>query len=348
MSLSVIVPILNEGDHLPRLFSTLGSQQGCEFELILIDGGSTDGSLEMAERLASDAPFACHIVNSERGRGRQLNKGRALSTGRTLLFLHADSQFLEEDSLTRALNCLDDSIADAGHERFAGHFALRFDGQGTDHSFGFYFLESKAQLDRPGCIHGDQGYLIRRNFFDQVGPFQESLGFLEDNRLAQAVRQQGRWLLLPPVVLTSSRRFHQEGFRQRQLLNALIMGLEAVGRDDLLTLFPDIYRQQSRTRQLDSRPFFQHLATCLAAQSRPERRRFWYRIGRYLVANAWQLAFCCDVRRAFRRGLEPGTGPAPVLKFYDRYVFWVLNHRLGHSAAALLARIWFVCQFTGR
>ena len=86
MSLSVIVPILNEGDHLPRLFSTLGSQQGCEFELILIDGGSTDGSLEMAERLASDAPFACHIVNSERGRGRQLIRGAPLAPAEPCCF----------------------------------------------------------------------------------------------------------------------------------------------------------------------------------------------------------------------------------------------------------------------
>ncbi|MEZ4485521.1 MAG: hypothetical protein R2864_13350 [Syntrophotaleaceae bacterium] len=93
---------------------------------------------------------------------------------------------------------------------------------------------------------------MRRKFFDQVGPFAESLGFLEDNRLAQEIRQKGSWLLLPVELLTSSRRFRQEGFRQRQVLNALIMALDAVGRDDLLGLLPEIYRQQRRTRVLSS------------------------------------------------------------------------------------------------
>lgn len=348
MTLSIVVPILNETDQLPGLFRTLSSQTGCEFELVLVDGGSTDGSLEMAEKLASAAPFPCRLGSSRRGRGRQLNKGGGLSTGRTLLFLHADSQFVETHALARALDRLDHTIAEAGHERFAGHFALRFDQQDSEHSFGFYFLECKAQLDRPACIHGDQGYLMRRNFFDQVGPFDESLGFLEDNRLAKAVRQKGRWLLLPAVVLTSSRRFREEGFRQRQALNALIMSLEAIGRDDLLSVFPDIYRQQSRTRQLHLSPFFHNLATWLAAQSRPERWRFWCRIGRYLVANAWQLAFYRDVRRAFRQGLEPGAGPCSALEFFDRFVLSLIDHPFGHCAAALLAWIGFRAQLIGR
>jgi len=206
---------------------------------------------------------------------------------------------------------------------------------------GLYFLECKASLDRPGCIHGDQGYLLRRSFFDQIGPFDETLGFLEDNRLAQAVRQKGCWLLLPVVLQTSSRRFAQEGFRQRQTLNALIMNLEAIGRVDLLKSLPGIYRQQNRTKELQLLPFFKELGNRLSQQSRAEQRQFWRRTGRHMIANAWHLAFWLDVRRSFRRGLDPGGGQIPLLNFFDHYLFRMIDHSVGYWFAGLLAWGWF-------
>ncbi|MCD4688323.1 MAG: glycosyltransferase, partial [Desulfuromonadaceae bacterium] len=250
MILSIVIPILNEVDQLPELFGTLADQVGIAFEVILIDGGSVDGSLERAEALAGVASFPCRVESGPRGRGRQQNEGVKLSTGKSLLFLHADCRFGDDMALAKALRYLEESIEKVGHSRLAGHFAVRFRSESLTPSLGFYFLESKACLDRPGCIHGDQGYLLRRTFFDQIGPFDETLGFLEDIRLAQAVRQTGGWLLLPVIVQTSSRRFAQEGFRQRQALNALIMNLEAVGRIDLLRSLPGIYRQQKRAQEL--------------------------------------------------------------------------------------------------
>jgi len=344
MTLSVIVPILNEADQLPELFSALSRQVGVAFELVLVDGGSTDGSLELARKLAVEASFSCRFCSSRRGRGRQMNQGVALSSGKTLLFLHADSRFVEPHALASALAYLDDRIAATGHERIAGHFAIRFQQYDSGSALGFYFLECKARLDRTGCIHGDQGFLLQRSFFDQVGPFDESLGFLEDNRLAQAVRHNGAWLLLPSVLLTSSRRFQQEGFRQRQVLNVVIMSLEAVGRGDLLELLPGIYRQQDGTGKLQLQPFFQILTCHLANQSRLERLKFWYRTGRYAVANAWQMAFYRDVRRAFHRGLEPGGGSTPCLQFFDRFLFRLIDHPLGYGCAAVLAWTWCLAQ----
>lgn len=341
MPLSVIVPILNETDHLPALFSTLRSQAGIDFELILVDGGSTDSSQELAGKLADQAGFPCRFANSGSGRGRQMNQGVQLSSGETLLFLHADSRFVEPHALAKALDCLDKRISASGHDRFAGHFAMRFQKSTGCFAPGFYYLESKARLERAGCIHGDQGFLLRRSFFDRVGPFDESLAFLEDNRLAQQVRGQGDWLLLPAELLTSSRRFHEEGFRQRQMLNALIMNLEAVGQGDLLAILPDIYRQQDRTRKLQLRPFFRKLACCLSQKPLAERLRFWYGSGRYLVANAWQLAFYLDVRRAYRAGLDPGEGRRQYLRFFDCFLFRLIDHPPGYCCAALLTWVGF-------
>ncbi len=341
MTLSVVIPILNEVDQLSQLFATLADQTGIAFEVILIDGGSTDGSLERAEELAGRASFPCRVGSGQRGRGRQLNEGVKLSVGESLLFLHADSQFVDGMALANALNYLNKAILSAGHSRIAGHFSLRFQRESSKPSLGFYFLECKARLDRPGCIHGDQGYLLRRSFFDQIGPFDVVLGFLEDNRLAQAVRQAGCWLLLPVILQTSSRRFAREGFRQRQVLNALIMNLEAIGRTDLLRLLPGIFRQKSRTQELQSLPFFQNLDGRLSRQSQTERQLFWYRTGRYLVANAWQLAFWWDVRRAFLRGLEPGAGRRSLLNVFDRCLFRLIDHSVGYWFAGLFIRGWF-------
>ena len=341
MILSVVIPILNEVDQLPQLFDTLAGQARIAFEVILIDGGSSDGSLERAEELADRATFPCRVGSGPRGRGRQLNEGVKLSTGHSLLFLHADSQFGETLALAKALMYLDEGIEKVGHSRVAGHFTLRFQVESATPSFGFYFLESKACLDRPGCIHGDQGYLLRRSFFQEIGPFDETLGFLEDNRLAQAVRQKGCWLLLPVVLLTSSRRFVQEGFRQRQVLNALIMNLEAIGRIDLLKSLPGVYRQQDRTKGLQLLPFFQELSNRLSQQSRAAQRLFWRRTGRYMIANAWQLAFWWDVRRSFRRGLDPGVGRNSFLNHFDRYLLRMIDHFIGHWFAGLLAWSWF-------
>jgi rSAM/selenodomain-associated transferase 2 len=341
MMLSIVIPILNEVDQLPQLFDTLADQAGIAFEVILIDGGSTDGSRELAEELADRVAFPCRVESGPRGRGRQLNEGVKLSTGHSLLFLHADSQFRENMALAKALKSLDEGIEKVGHPRVAGHFSVRFLSESSKPSLSLYFLECKATLDRSGCIHGDQGYLLRRSFFYQIGPFDETLGFLEDVRLAQAVRQVGCWLLLPVVLQTSNRRFEQEGFRQRQVLNALIMNLEAIGRIDLLKSLPAIYRQQSRTKGLQIQPFFQELSNRLSQQSRAAQRLFWRRTGRYMIANAWQLAFWWDVRSSFRRGYAPSIGRNLFLSRFDRYLFRMIDHSVGHWFAGLLAWSWF-------
>lgn len=348
MMLSVIVPILNETDQLPKLFGMLSHQAGISFELVLIDGGSTDGSLERAKDLAAGVSFPCRIAASAKGRGRQLNEGARLSSGETLLFLHADSQFIDGMALAKALDCFHKAIQSVGHFRIAGHFSLKFQNDTPKPHFGFYYLESKARLDRPGCIHGDQGYLFQRCFFDQVGPFDESLGFLEDNRLAQSVRDSGRWVLLPIELLTSSRRFVQEGFRQRQILNALIMNLGALGLNEWLRGLPDIYRQQNHAQELHLLPFFQDIDSRLSQLSRKERQHFWCQTGHYLVANAWQLAFWVGVKRSYHRGLCPGEGRRTVLRIFDRILYPLVDHSLGYWLAGLLTRHWFQGQLKKR
>jgi rSAM/selenodomain-associated transferase 2 len=339
--LSVIVPALNEADTLPALFTMLSRQEQVAFELILADGGSTDGTAERAQELANEAPFSCRIVRSGKGRGRQLNAGARQARSETLLFLHADSAFPDPLALRRGLDALAAALARRGDASVAGRFALRFDVPPERYGFGYYYYECKARLGRPEGIHGDQGFLLPRPFFAALGGFDERLALLEDNRFAEAVCREGEWLLLPAEIVTSARRFDAEGLAERQTLNALIMNFAAIGWDDFFRTASALYRRQDLACRLQLLPFFRAIRELLVQLPWRQRFALWYRTGDYVCPNAWQLAFALDVRRNFRRGLAAGEGGTPLLDWFDRWYPPLTDHPPGRLAAAGLVWLWF-------
>lgn len=347
--LSIIVPTLNEAEALPGLFSMLTAQRDVAFEVILSDGGSTDGTVERAGRLGEEAPFACTVLKGERGRARQLNAGAGTARGETLLFLHADSFLVDSLALRRSLDALSAVIADGGDEKVAGHFALRFDRRDESPSPAYRYYEFKARLDRPGCTHGDQGFMLLCAFFRNVGPFDESLPLLEDTRLAEKIRSEGRWLLLPAEIRTSARRFETEGLYERQLLNALIMNFAAIGWDAFFRAVPGIYRGQDGAGRLRLHPFLNAIRELLRPLPWRERCRLWYETGRFVRANAWQLALALDVRRNFRRGVPLEEMTNPALDLFDRWFDRLTDHPPGRLVATALVRCWFflICRRLG-
>lgn len=319
ITLSVIVPVLNEAEGLAVLFATLGRQTGIDFELLLCDGGSDDGTPLLAQQLTAIAPFPCRILETARGRAMQLNAGAAVAIGDWFLFLHADSCFEADDALATGVTALRQAGAQHGPPWMAGHFALRFARRDPKPSFPYYFWECKARLNRPGCIHGDQGFLLSRSCFAQVGPFDPSLPFLEDDRLAAQVFAQGEWLLLPAQIVTSARRFEREGLYRRQLLNAVILTLAALGRDELLRTLPGLYVRPDQRGRLPLKPLVAQLHRSFKALSPLERRQQWRAAGHYARANLWQLGLLLDTRRNFRHGLPPGIG---ATSWVDRFARW--------------------------
>ncbi|WP_243373236.1 TIGR04283 family arsenosugar biosynthesis glycosyltransferase [Geotalea sp. SG265] len=339
--LSVIVPVYNEAGVIEGLFRTLKAQEGVAFELIVCDGGSTDATVTQTWSLGEDAPFPVSVIHCDKGRGRQLNAGAAASCGDTILFLHADSSFAAGDALKQGMQSLDKTIAARGDDRVAGHFALHFLRNGQKPSFGYHYLESKARLSRRHCIHGDQCFLLRRAFFRRIGPFEEPLPFLEDTRFAEAVTEQGEWILLPAIVQTSARRFETEGFMRRQTLNAVVLNLLAIDREDFLLEIPCIYATQDRAGELQLLPFFQLLRSRIADLPWRERLKLWLDTGRYVRDNAWQLALALDIWRNHKRGYAAGEGTLSILHFYDRLLDRLSDHAPGRLTAMALVRIWF-------
>jgi len=332
--LSVVVPVYNESETLPTLLTSLAAQQQVRFELLVCDGGSDDDTRDVLRETA--LPFPCQLIVSDKGRGRQLNAGVRAACASTLLFLHADCVFPDPLAFRKGL----DALIAAGSE-VAGHFALRFAAQGGSRSPGYYFYECKARLHRPGCTHGDQGFLIGRQLFELIGPFDETLGLLEDTRLADRLYEQGKWLLLPANIVTSLRRFLVEGLYQRQLLNALIMNFAAIGWMEIFERLPALYRSQDRTAPLQLLPFFREIRERLNPLPLRRRWRLWYLTGCYVRQNAWQLAFALDVRARRRRGVPAGTEPAPSLRRFDRWWDRLTDHPPGCAVTALLVWLWF-------
>ncbi|HEY0783212.1 MAG TPA: TIGR04283 family arsenosugar biosynthesis glycosyltransferase [Thermoanaerobaculia bacterium] len=199
--LSVVIPALDERDHLPRLLRCLLAAEDA-VEIVVADGGSTDGTWE----LRHDFPSVT-FIRAPRGRALQLNAGAAAARGRHLLFLHADTlPPLNVPGLVEAAIDRDGAIA--------GAFRLAFDD-------GHPLLRLYAWCSR--CNHalftyGDQGLFLRRDTFDALGGFAP-IPLMEDVDLVRRLRRLGRFAKLPATVVTSARRFRARGIVRQQLLN---------------------------------------------------------------------------------------------------------------------------------
>ena len=338
--ISLIVPILNEAPELPGLFASLTAQEGAPFEVILCDGGSSDGSQQLCHELGADAPFAVYMVSTPRGRGRQMNAGAGIARSDLLLFLHADSRFSRSDELKVAISACRELPQESAECR-AFRFRLRFRRQDARPSLAYCFYESKARLDRADCIRGDQGFLLRRTLFDGLGGFDTSLPFLEDVRLAAAISEKGRWLLLPADISTSARRFEREGLYERQVINAIITNAVAAGWMDFFTALPGLYHCNSVSGRLQLFPLLDGIRVLLAAKPPAWRRPFWKATGRHVAGNIWQLFFWLDVRASFIRGSAPDGVSTRWLDWFQRNLARPACGRLAEGVTAAAVRIWF-------
>ena len=290
--LSVIVPVFNEKGNIAPFLRAIGEQRAVCLELIVSDGASTDDSIGAVQRFAQGAPFPVRVIGGAKGRAGQLNRGAGVARGGTLLFLHIDSGCTDPLALRKGLDAL--KTAACRGARVAGRFALAFDFDGAT-PLPYRFYGAKATLDRAGCTHGDQGFVIGREFFCEVGPYDTTLPLMEDTFLAERVRQAGRWLLLPARIFTSPRRFLAEGLLPRQTLNAILMNLAAIGQLSLIHSLKKSYRSHDATERLRLRPFLAPLKESIAHLPRAQRRRLWHQTGAYVRGKAWQIPFFLDL-----------------------------------------------------
>ncbi|MGQ0586657.1 MAG: TIGR04283 family arsenosugar biosynthesis glycosyltransferase, partial [Gammaproteobacteria bacterium] len=286
--LTVVIPTLNEAFVLPALLEDLRGQSGVALQVVVADGGSTDGTPEVATRAGAT------LVSAPRGRGAQMNAGARAARAGMLLFLHADSRLESPTQLREAL----DALGAAG-TRAAGHWPLRFARTRGGKELFYRYLEEKTALNRPGTINGDQGLMIGADYFRELGGFDQRLPFLEDPLIAAKVLASGQWTLLPGRLTTSARRFETEGERRRYTLMALIMGMHVAGADEFLAHSREIYATQGTTGRLKLGPALALAWRVLLEAGWRRACGIVLRAGRYTRQNSWQPFFWCDV--ALRR-----------------------------------------------
>lgn len=211
MPLSVIIPTLNEAAQLPRTLQSVVTQDhACE--IIVVDGGSTDGT----RALASDA--AC-LLEAPRGRARQMNAGARVATGEAFLFLHADTR-LPPGAFAQIWQ----TLRTPGTE--AGAFRLAFDRSSP--LLDFYAWCTRWPL--PQICFGDRGLFVTRAAFEAVGGFPDQPVF-EDLDLVRALHRRGGFRFLDAAVTTSARRFSAMGTLKQQVLNAFLWTRYMAGAD---------------------------------------------------------------------------------------------------------------------
>jgi len=345
--LSIVIPTFNEADRLLSVLNSLSIQQGLLLEVIVVDAGSMDNTLNVAQEYLhkSGLVFQCLCCEAA-GRGQQMNLGASVAQASDLLFLHADTQIDNSFLLKNAKTYLDNIRQKVASCYVAGHFSLRFQRGHAEPSLAYFYYEAKTTLNRPYCINGDQGFWMSKNFFHNLGQFDQSLPYMEDARLSQQIFKKGRWVTLPGLVYSSARRFETEGLSSRQTLNALLCNFDYIGFNRFFSEATDAYKQQDETKPLNLLPFFTSIRRINKQEGWRKAMVYWFRTGRFVASNAWQIAFFMDCYCYYKKNyvIYEDTEHV-VLKFYDRWLTFILCSTPSAVMTAWLAFLWFYSLF---
>ncbi len=194
MLISIIVPALNEAEGIAATLRSLGELEG-EKEIIVVDGGSTDATRDIA------SVHGAIVLQAPRGRGTQQHAGACRATGDVLWFLHADTVPPSHAMADIRRQLTDPSVA-------GGNFGLLFDGPSRA---ARQLTAIYPALRRLGLCYGDSGIFIRREIYDGIGGFRP-LALFEDLDLLRRMRAAGHFAHLHSRIRTSSRRFEQRNF----------------------------------------------------------------------------------------------------------------------------------------
>lgn len=193
MTVSVIIPVLNEASVIEKTLRHTKALHG-DFEIIVVDGGSSDATASIAGSLTT-------LINSSRGRWTQMNTGAKSASGEILLFLHADTLLP-----IGAFTAIEHSLSNL--KVIGGRFNLRLDENGWKYRLVGSSINLRDRLIKG--FTGDQAIFIRKSAFEHLGGYR-ALPLMEDLDLGVRMCRSGKVVRLPLTVITSARRWKNNG-----------------------------------------------------------------------------------------------------------------------------------------
>lgn len=205
--ISIIIPVFNEVNTINRLLFHLENSisQTIDFEIIVVDGGSNDGSQKVIQNHQKVA-----LLHTKKGRAQQLNAGAKIATAEVLYFLHCDS-FPPKD--------FDRLIMDQVQKgNKAGCFRMKFDYQHPVLAISQWF----TRINHISCRGGDQSLFVTKALFNEINGFNEDFIIYEDNEIISRLYNKKQFIVIPENLITSARRYRENGVWRLQYHFAVI------------------------------------------------------------------------------------------------------------------------------
>ena len=209
--ISIVVPVLNESQHINAFLQNLKSQMaGHKVEIIVVDGTQDCGTIAVI----NDSQIT--RLAGPKGRAKQMNVGSAVAKGRVLFFLHADT-ILPPGALEKISDVME------APKYVAGAFEIEYDSESP--MLGFIAWRSNLRCRVTRIPYGDQGIFIRKAYFERIGGYRE-YDFLEDVDLMRRIKRDGgKICILKSQLRVSSRRWEKEGFFYCMIRNQIMVTL---------------------------------------------------------------------------------------------------------------------------
>ena len=221
--ISIIIPTYNEANIIAKLISYLRQDIPADaIEIIISDGGSTDGTMLLAAKAGATA-----LLSPVKGRAAQMNYAAAKAKGNILYFVHADC-FPPQGFVADIT-----SAVKKGYE--AGRYQTRFTGNSWRLTLNAFF----TRFDTFVCYGGDQTLFVTRSLFTQIKGYDESKLIMEDYDITHRIKQQGKYKILRGVALISTRKYETNGWWAVQKANykAIKMYKQGAASKDIARMY---------------------------------------------------------------------------------------------------------------